>query len=111
MLVKSHIPQVYAKHNNALMRSGKREEAAKLLADFYSMNEGQLKGFRGFVLINGHKDPQQLIGLTFWDTKQNMDDYYTLDNQLYVTLQEKLKPLVESEVERWDNSIAHIKIW
>ena len=93
------------------MRSGKREEAAKLLADFYSVNEAKLKGFRGFVLINGHNDPQQLIGLTFWETKQDMDNYYTPGNQLYATLQENLKPLIEGEVERWDNFVPYIKIW
>ncbi len=39
------------------------------------------------------EDPSESIVLTFWETKEEMDNFYQVDNRLLSDLVEKLKPL------------------
>jgi heme-degrading monooxygenase HmoA len=101
---------MHVKHNKARVKPGKRDEVAKTLVDFYNENEGNMKGYKGLVVIQNLHDPQEIIALTFWETKQDMDAYHSPDNKLLTSLQEKTEPNREGPVERRDYTVAHIKI-
>jgi heme-degrading monooxygenase HmoA len=60
----------YIKHNKARFKPDKREEGIKILANFFKEYENQIKGFKGFIIMNNANDLQETIALTFWETKK-----------------------------------------
>ena len=70
----------------------------------------EIKGLGGFIIMNSLKDPQDTVVLTFWKTKQDMDEYHTLDNKLFARITEKIKPIFEHIPERRDYIVFNFKI-
>src|SRR5919197_855037 len=66
----------HAKHNRPRFKPGRREEARRLLLDFFAQNEGRVQGFKGYLLLDSTSDPQEEIVITFWASKEDMDAFY-----------------------------------
>jgi hypothetical protein len=47
----------YVKHNRPRFKAGKREEAKKILVEFFAQNEGKVRGFKGYLLLDNTSDP------------------------------------------------------
>lgn len=73
----------YIKHNKARFKPHKREEGTKILANFFNEYKNQIKGFKGFIIINSVNDSQETIALTFRETKEDMDTYHKLNNKWF----------------------------
>jgi heme-degrading monooxygenase HmoA len=99
---------VYAKHNRPRFKAGKREEAKKMLLDFFAQNEGKVTGFKGYLLLDSVSDPQEEIVVTFWRSKEDMDMFYK--SEAFSSLAEKGRPFFESPPERKDMVVIDFKI-
>ena len=99
----------YIKHNKARFKIGKREEGTKILADFFNEYENQIKGFKGFIIMNNVDDSQETIALTFWETKEDMDAYHKLNNKWFNIITERIKPLFEQLPKRSDYTLFNFK--
>lgn len=90
----------YIKHNKARFKTGKREEGTKILTNFFNEYKNQIKGLKGFIIMNNVENTQETIALTFWETKEDMDTYHKLNNKWFSIITERIKPLFEELPER-----------
>jgi hypothetical protein len=100
----------YIKHNKARFKIGKREEGTKILANFFNQYKNQIKGLKGFIIMNSIDNSQETIALTFWETKEDMDAYHKLNNKWFSTITERIKTLFERLPERGDYTAFNFKI-
>ena len=98
----------YIKHNKARFKPDKREEGIKILSNFFNEYENQIKGFKGFIIMNSADDSQETIALTFWETKEDMDTY-KLNNKWFNIITERIKPLFEQLPERSNYTLFNFK--
>jgi hypothetical protein len=49
-------------------------------------------------------DPQKAVNISLWETREDMDTYYTNDKE-YLAFLESLKPLIEQEIEKSDYTV------
>ena len=49
---------------------------------------------------------RETIVLTFWETREDMENYYSKDNNILSDLVDKVKPMFEQMPERSDYKIA-----
>ena len=54
----------YVKHNKVRLKTGKREEATKVLLEFFKELEEEPTGMRGFVIMDDMQDLQEYVVLT-----------------------------------------------
>lgn len=85
----------YIKYNKARFKRDKREEGTKILANFFNEYKNQIKGFKGFIIMNSVNDSQETIALTFWETKEDIDTYHKLNNKWFNIITDRIKPLFE----------------
>jgi heme-degrading monooxygenase HmoA len=52
---------------------GKRTEGLRILQDFFTENQYDIKGLTGYIIIKSEDDAQEAIALTFWKSKEDMD--------------------------------------
>jgi heme-degrading monooxygenase HmoA len=99
----------FVKHNRARSFLGKREENTKLLLEFFASLEGKVNGIKGFTILDNAVDLQETLVLTFWETKQDMDAFYSPSNKALADFVEKSKPLMEQMPQRTDYSVVKFK--
>lgn len=51
------------------------------------------------------ENDRETIVLTFWETREDMETYYSKDNNILSDLVEKVKPMFEQMSERSDYKI------
>ena len=100
----------YVKHNKLSLKTNKREESTKMILELFKELEGKQSGMRGFVVMDAIQDLQESVVLTFWETKEDMDAFYKLENKALYDLVEKLTPSFEQLPERKDYQVAKIKV-
>ena len=100
----------FVKHNRARLKIGKREENKKMLLDFFAALEGKVEGLKGFLILDNLKDSQEMLVLTFWKTKQDMDAFYQPSNIALSNFVENTKSLLEQMPERSDYAVVKSKI-
>ena len=52
------------------------------------------------------ENDRETIVLTFWETREDMENYYSEDNNILSDLVKKVKPMFEQMPERSDYKIA-----
>ncbi len=100
----------FVKHNRARSKPGVIEENKRVLIDFFISLQGKVKGLKGYVILDGVKDVQEILILTFWETKQDMEAFYTPANKALADFVEKTKSLLEMPPERTDYAVVKFKI-
>ena len=98
----------YVKDNRPIFTTGKREEAKKMLLDFFAKNEGKVKGFTGYLVLDSLSDDREEVVLTFWSSKGDMDSFYS--SKTFASFVGKGKQLFDSPPERKDMSVVDFKI-
>ena len=94
----------FVKHIEGSFKEGKREEAIKKIVDFYNGLSGKIDGFNGFIMSGSLDDPQKAVNISLWETREDMDDYYS-NNKEYPSFLESLKPLIEQVAENKDYKV------
>ena len=100
----------YVKYNKVLVKQGKRDDSTKAILEFFKEVQIQESKMKGFIVMDSLEDPSESIVLTFWETKEDMDDFYQTDNRLLSGLVNKLKPSFEKLPERKGYQVSDFKI-
>jgi|SRR5690348_5232684 heme-degrading monooxygenase HmoA len=100
----------FVKHNRAKLKLGKRDESAKMLLDFFSQLQGKVKGLAGYIIMDNIHNEQEMIVLTFWNTREDMDAFYRPENKTLSDFVEKSKPYFDQMPERSDHKIRQMQI-
>ena len=59
----------YVKHNNVRLKTGKREEATKVLLEFFKELEEKPTGMMGYVIMDARKIYKNKIAIYFLGNK------------------------------------------
>ena len=100
----------YVKYNKVLLKPGKRDHSTKVILEFFKKIQSQESKMKGFIVMDSLEDPSESIVLTFWETKEEMDDFYKVDNRLLSDLVEKLRPIFEILPERKSYQVSDLQI-
>lgn len=97
------------KHNKIRFKSlENRDKGTRMFIEFFgSIRKDQAgKEMRGHMILDSMSDPQESIVLTFWDTKEELDKFYSPQNKALANLVERAKPLFEKMPERSDYAVS-----
>lgn len=94
----------YVKQITGRFKNDNREEGLKIIAKFWNANVGKVKGLTAFVLMANLHDSHGATNTTVWETKEDMDAYYSYDMN-YQMLLRQIKPMMEEELERREYTI------
>jgi len=100
---------VYVKHNKARFILGKRTEGLRILQDFFTENQYDIKGLTGYIIMKSEDDAQEAIALTLWKSKEDMDSYHSMKNTFFAKITEKIKPFFEQLPVRSNHHLVVIK--
>jgi heme-degrading monooxygenase HmoA len=67
------------------------------------------KGLKGFLLMESLNDQNEVINMTFWETKEDSDAYYSQD-KTYAAILEKTVSLRDGAVEMTYYTLANFRI-
>jgi quinol monooxygenase YgiN len=97
------------KHNKARFMPGKRTEGLRILQDFFTENQYDIKGLTGYIIIKSEDDAQEAIALTFWKSKEDMDSYHSRKTTFFAKITEKIKPFFEQPPVRSNHHLVDMK--
>ena len=100
----------YVKYNKVLLKPGKRDHSTKAILEFFKRVQAQESKMKGFIVMDSIEDPSESIILTFWETKEEMDSFYQLDNRLLSDFVENLKLNFETLPERRGYQVSGLQI-
>lgn len=98
----------YVKQITGRFKDGKREEGLKIIEELWNDNVGNVKGLTTFVLMANLHDSHGATNMTVWETKEDMDEYYSR-NKKYQSVLGRIKPMMEDELERREYTIFKAK--
>ena len=100
----------YVKYNKILLKPGKRDHSTRAILEFFKKVQAQESKMKGFMVMDSLENQSESIVLTFWKTKEDMDKFYQVDNNLLSDLVEKLKPSFETLPERRGYQVSDYQI-
>ena len=62
----------------------------------------------GHIILESLSDPKEAIVLTFWETKDDMDRFYSSQNGSLANLVDRAKSLFEKMPERTDYALSEL---
>jgi hypothetical protein len=101
----------YVKHNKVRFKSMEnRDKGTKMFIEFFDSirKEDVGKEMRGHMILDSTSDLQESIVLTFWETREDMDKFYSPQNKVLANLVERAKPLFEKMPERTDHAVSEL---
>jgi chlorite dismutase len=98
----------YAKHNKVRFKSSEdRENGIQMFNEFFKTIEKEKEQkMTGHIILESLSDPKEAIVLTFWETREDMDRFYSQQNSSLANLVERAKPLFEKMPERTDYAVS-----
>ena len=110
----SYTPNIkYSKHNRVHFKSLEdRDKGRKMFTEFFaSIRKDDLgKEMRGHIILDSTSDIRESIILTFWETKEDMDKFYSPQNKALASLVERAKSLFEKMPERTDYAVSELSL-
>jgi heme-degrading monooxygenase HmoA len=103
----------YVKHNKVHFKSlENRDKGTRMFIEFFDSirKEHAGKEMRGHLILDGISDLQESIVLTFWETKEDMDKFYSPQNKALADLVERSRPLFEKMPERTDHAVSELSL-
>jgi heme-degrading monooxygenase HmoA len=95
----------YAKYNKVRFKSSEdRENGIQMFNEFFKTKEKEK--MIGHIILESLSDPKEAIVLTFWETREDMDRFYSQQNSSLANLVERAKPLFEKMPERTDYAVS-----
>lgn len=81
---------IIVKLNRVTLKDGMREKATRKFKEFLSAIQGKEKGLKGFIILENEEDSHETLVLTLWESKGDMDNYYSNTNKRLSSLVEEL---------------------
>ena len=103
----------YSKHNRVCFNSLEaRDKGRKMFVEFFDCIKTQALGkeMRGHIILDSENRPPESIILTFWETREDMDKFYSPENKALAELVERAKPLFERMPERTDYAVSELSL-
>ena len=103
----------YTKHNKVRFSSPEnREKGTRLFIEFFDSIRMEQAGkeIKGHMIVESITDLRESIVLTFWETKKDMDKFYSPQNKFLASLVERAKPLFEKMPERTDHAVSDLSL-
>jgi heme-degrading monooxygenase HmoA len=103
----------YSKHNRVCFKSlAERDKGREMFTEFFgSIRKEEIgKEMRGHIILESASDIRESIILTFWETREDMDKFYSPQNKALASLVERAKPLFEKMPERTDYTVSEISL-
>lgn len=101
----------YVKHNKIRLKEDSQEKTTEIFREFLNDIRGTADGLKGHAILENVENKRETIVLTFWDKKEDMENYYTKDNNLLQELVEKVKPMFEQLPERTSYKISSLEMY
>lgn len=89
-----------------------RDKGRKMFTEFFgSIKKEELgKEMKGHIILESTSDLQESIILTFWETREEMDKFYSIQNKNLANLVDRAKPLFEKMPERTDYTVSEFSL-
>jgi heme-degrading monooxygenase HmoA len=103
----------YSKYNRVRFKSlVERDKGIKMFTEFFgSIRKEELgKEMRGHIILDSTSDIRESIVLTFWESREDMDKFYSPQNKALASLVERAKPLFEQIPERTDYTVSELSL-
>ena len=94
----------YAKKISGHFKPAQKVEGLKMVSDFWNSNVNKVKGFKGFMLMLDSNDSLIATNITVWESKEDMDSYYSGDEH-YFQILHKIQQMMDSDLERSDYTV------
>lgn len=75
-------------------KEGKNQEAMRLINEKVVPLLRKQQGFRDEIVLHSSEDPNRLVGLSFWDNKEDAERY---QRDVYSQVTDILRPACEGE--------------
>jgi heme-degrading monooxygenase HmoA len=101
----------YCKHNRVCFNSLKaRDNGRKMFVEFFGNIKTQELGKEmiGHIILDSESARRESLILTFWETREDMDKFYSAENKALARLVERAKPLFEKMPERTDYAVPEL---
>ena len=100
----------YIKINRVRLKVASQKKVTEIFKEFFEDIKGTIKGLKGYAIFENIENDKETIVLTFWENKEDMENYYSKDNNTLSDLVNKVKPMFEQMPERSDYKIALFEI-
>ena len=100
----------YIKINRVRLKVDSQKKVTGIFKEFFESIKGTVKGLKGYAILENLENDKETIVLTFWDNREDMENYYSRDNNILYDLVNKVKPMFEQMPERSDYKIALFEI-
>lgn len=96
----------FVKLNRVRLKDGMRQNATTKFREFFASIHGKVSGFKGYTILENDEDTNETLVLTFWKSKEDMDNYYSNTNYSLSNLVQEVKPMFEKMPERISYNIV-----
>ena len=97
----------YIKLNRVRLKAASQKKITGIFKEFFEDIKGTIKGLKGYSILENRENDRETIVLTFWETREDMENYYSKDNKILSDLVDKVKPMFEQMPERSDYKIEY----
>lgn len=87
-----------------------QEKNKSLLLDFLGSLDAEANRPKGFLFLDNLVDPQEMIVLTLWETKEQMTQFYIPTNQALSNFVKKTQEFMEQPPQRSDYEVVAYKM-
>ncbi|HYZ96427.1 MAG TPA: antibiotic biosynthesis monooxygenase [Nitrososphaeraceae archaeon] len=100
----------YIKYNRVRLKEGCQKKVTEIFIKFFKDIKGTVKGLKGYAILENIENDKETIVLTFWNNREDMENYYSKDNKILSDLVDKVKPMFEQMPDRSDYKTALFEI-
>ena len=100
----------FVKLNRVRLRDGMRENTSAKFREFFASIHGNVRGLKGYTILENSDDNNEILVLTFWGSKVDMDNYYSNGNSTLSSLVEEVKPMFEKMPERISYNVVSLDV-
>ncbi len=89
-----------------------RDKGRTMFTEFFNniKKEEFGKDMKGHIILESTGDIQESIILTFWETREDMDKFYSIQNRDLTNLVNRAKPLFETMPERTHYNVSELSV-
>jgi heme-degrading monooxygenase HmoA len=101
----------YIKLNRVRLKAAaSQKKITEIFKEFFEDIKKTVKGLKGYAILENIENDKETVVLTFWETKEDMENYYSKDNKILSNLVDKVRPMFEQMPERSDYKITLFEI-
>jgi heme-degrading monooxygenase HmoA len=100
----------FVKLNRVRLKDGMREVATTKFREFFASIHGKVSGFKGYTILENIDENNETLVLTYWESKEDMDNYYSNSNSSLSSLVDEVKPMFEKMPERISYNVVSLDV-